>query len=106
MAVDAKQVLNMSDEDLVRFTLSGEAGSEANIFGQTVLNMRMAKGNLEASRELVKHTQRWVEANIQLDATTQSLVRATRRIVIATWGVVLITFVTQIVLIYLAANHK
>jgi hypothetical protein len=106
MPVDAGKLLKMSDEELTRWTLSGEAGSEASLVGQAVLNMRVATRNLESSREMVNQTRQWVEANLELDTTTRSLVRATRGIALATWGVVLITLVTQIALLYLALIHK
>jgi len=113
MPVDPNTILNMTDEELTRWTLSGEAGSDTHLLGQTVLNMRVATRTLEANREMVKQTRQWLETNLQLDATTKelanhtrSLVRATRGIVLATWGVVLITFFTQAALIYLAVHPR
>ncbi|MGH9747650.1 MAG: hypothetical protein ACRD59_16260 [Candidatus Acidiferrales bacterium] len=113
MPIDPNAIINMTDEELTRWTLSGDAGSDTHLLGQTVLNMRVATRTLEANRELVKHTQQWLEANLQLDATTKelanqtgSLVRTTRGIVFATWGVVLITLFTQATLIYLALRHR
>ncbi|HKW89418.1 MAG TPA: hypothetical protein VJN21_11755 [Candidatus Acidoferrales bacterium] len=113
MPVDPNKILNMTDEDLIRWTLSGDAGSDTHLLGQTVLNMRVATRTLEANREMVKQTQQWLEANLQLDSTTKeladhtrSLVRATRGLVLATWGVVLITLFTQAALIYLAVHQR
>src|ERR1700684_2724009 len=102
MPVDANKVLNMTDDELTRWTLSGDAGSDTHLIGQTLLNMRVANRTLEANREMVKQTHQWLEANLKLDATTKelahhtrSLVRATRGIALATWGVVVITLLTQ-----------
>jgi hypothetical protein len=113
MAVDPKAIMAKSDEDLMYWALTGEGGSSDHLLGETALNMRVAVRMLEANRELTGATKKWLEANLQLDATTkelavqtQSLVSATRGVVRATWGVVVITLATQIGLIYLAATHK
>ena len=105
-----KEILAMSDEQLMEYTLSGEESSHG--LGQAALTMRVALRMLEANREMVEQTRQWLEANIRLDATTkeladrtQSLVRTTNGIVWATWGVVAITLVTQVALIYFTVVH-
>lgn len=113
MAQPVKKILEMNDDELMEWTLTGDAGSYVHQIGETALNMRVATRMLEANREMVNQTKQWLEANIKLDATTkelanqtQSLVRTTRGIVYATWGVVLITFITQVALLYITITHK
>ena len=113
MAVDPKEIMAKSDEELMRWALSGEGGSSDHLLAETALKMRVGMNMLDASRELTNATKRWLETNLQLDETTrklvnqtQALTKATRGIVWATWGVVLITLITQIALIYMAATQK
>jgi hypothetical protein len=105
-----EEILAMSDEKLMEYTLSGEESSHG--LGQAAMNMRVALRMLEANREMVKQTSQWLEANIRLDATTkeladrtESLVRATKGVVWATCGVVAITVITQAALIYFTVVH-
>ncbi|MGA2876097.1 MAG: hypothetical protein ABSE82_11240 [Nitrososphaerales archaeon] len=74
-------LLTMSDERLIRWTLSGEhpEGYIAEL-GRLVFELRFTKRNLDAT------------ANMTL---------ATRRMAIATWAIAAITLVTQIALIML-----
>lgn len=110
--METEKILAMSDDELMRWTLSAHADSHVYKIGQTVLDMRVAVKMLEANREMVEQTKERLQANIRLDATTkelatetQHLVQATRRIAFATWGVVVITLITNAGLIYLAATH-
>jgi hypothetical protein len=107
----ANEIMALSDEQLMVYTLSGEDGSHG--LGLAAMNMRAATQMLQVNREMLDHARKWMEANLRLDNTTkelarqtQFLVRATRGIAWATWGVVVITFLTQIALIYLAAFRK
>lgn len=113
MAGSPKEILAMSDEQLMEWTLSGDVGSYVHELGQTAMNMRVAQRNLDANREMVAQTRQWLEANIRLDATTkeladktQSLARATKGIAWATWGIVAITLVTQVALICFTVVRK
>jgi len=99
MAEDPKEILEMSDYDLQRWTLSGEAGSYVHQIGQTALNMRCALRMADVTREMAS-------ANRDLVNSTVSLVHATRKLVTATWALVLITLLTQIAMIVLLALKK
>lgn len=101
-----EELLAMSDKELWEWTLSADVGSYVHEIGQIVMNMRVAERTLEANREMVKQTRLWLDANIRLDASTQSLVTATKGIVWATWAVVAITVITQGALIYFTLVRK
>jgi hypothetical protein len=47
-----------------------------------------------------------VEASNQMTAATESLAQKTERPASATWGIVIITLITQIALIALTVIHK
>jgi|HubBroStandDraft_5_1064220.scaffolds.fasta_scaffold167487_2 hypothetical protein len=101
-----EEILNMSDGELWQWMLSADTGSYVHEVGKIVMNQRVAQKTLEANREMVKQTRLWLDANIQLDATTRALARATSGIVAATWGVVVITLITQVALICLEVFRR
>ncbi len=72
-------LLTMPDEQLIRWTLSGEhpEGYIAEL-GRLVFELRFTKRNLDA---------------------TTNITLATRNMAIATWAIALITLITQIALI-------
>ena len=107
----AQEIMSLSDEQLMIYTLSGEDGSHG--LGLAAMNMRSATQMVQVNRQMLDDTKKWMEANLRLDETTgelalqtRSLVNATRGIAAATWGVVIITLLTQIALIYLTIRHN
>ena len=84
MAKGPKEILEMSDYDLMSWTLSGQEDSYVHKIGETAMNMRSSLRVEQATRRLVDHT---------------------KRLVLATWGVVLITLATQVALIYLSVER-
>ncbi len=82
MVQDPKVILAKSDDELMVWALSGEADSYVHRLGETAMNMRSAIKMVEASKELAAHT---------------------RILAISTWGIVVITLLTQLALIYFAA---
>ncbi len=81
MAKHPDDFMKMTDEELVRFTLSGDVGTYAHRMGETAISLRNSLRNLQAARETAKYT---------------------KNIALATWGVVMITLLTQSALILLA----
>ena len=84
MAKSPQEILAMPDNQLMAWTLSGEEDSYAHKIGETAINMRASLRMVEATTRLSTYTQ---------------------RLALATWGIVLITLLTQISLIYLSATR-
>jgi hypothetical protein len=92
MAIDPRQLLAMTDEQLQIWALSGEEGSYVHQIGETAMAMRCSL--------------RMAEASDRTTAITVGLVQQTRNLAFATSGIVLITLVTQVALIVLTlAKH-
>lgn len=85
MAKDPKDILAMSDDELMLWTLSGMEGSYVHKIGETAMIMRNSIKTLKATKQLVTHT---------------------KGLAVATWGIVVITFLTQVSLIYLTATRS
>ena len=77
----SKEYLEMTDQQLVEHFATALPGSTQASIASSLLAMRTAIKNGE---------------------TTDNLVRYTKNLAIATWGVAVITFITQIALIALA----
>jgi hypothetical protein len=92
MAEDPRKILAMTDRDLQLWALSGESNSYVLELGRTAMDMRCSL--------------RMVEASNQMTAATESLAEKTERLASATWGIVIITLITQIALIALTVIHK
>jgi hypothetical protein len=95
----AKDLMAMSDEALMEMALQGEANSNILVVGSAAINMRSATriaaaaANMAtANRDLVETTKKVVEAH-------HGLIRETRYLVHATWGLVAMTLVCQLALI-------
>ena len=78
--------MQKSDDDLRRWTLSGEQGSYVHEIGQTEMNMRCAlqiaqasKDMANANKELVEWTKGVVQSHDHLVSETRSLVVETAR---------------------------
>lgn len=84
MAKDPKEILKMSDDDLMFWTLSGQGDSYVHKIGETAMNMC---------------------SSLRVEQATMGLVAHTKRLVFATWGVVLITLATQAALIYFSVTR-
>ena len=99
MPEDPKKILAMSDDDLQFWALSGMEGSYVHEIGQTAMNMRCSVRMAEASGKMAS-------ANRDLVESTRNLAQQKRNLVKATWGIVLITVVTQVALIVLSLMRK
>lgn len=127
MADDVKKIMEMSDEDLRYYMLSGDVGSYVLQLGQAEMNSRCALRTAEASQqmaeanhELLACTRIMVETNQSMAETNkdllkctrtmananQKLVTQTRNLVWSTWGVVAITLITQLASIILLLTSK
>jgi hypothetical protein len=92
MADDPKKLLAMTDRDLQLWALSGESGSDVRELGRTAMDMRCSL--------------RMVEASNQMTAAAESLAEKVERLASAAWGIVIITLITEIVLIALTVINK
>ncbi len=94
-----EKILAMSDAELEWWALSGDTGSYVHEIGQTAMSMRCSLRMAEASREMAG-------ANRDLVESTHNLVQQTRNLAKATWGIVLITIITQVALIVLSLIRR
>lgn len=99
MAEDPKAIMSKSDDDLRFWTLSGLDGSYVHQMGQTEMNMRCALRVATAAGEMATANRALVDATGQVVEGHHGLIRETRYLVRATWGIVAITFITQVALI-------
>jgi len=106
MAEDPRKIMEMSDDELRFWTLSGNAGTYVFEMGQTEMHMRCSLRMVEASKETAAANRELVQATNSLIGANRGLVEQTKNLVKATWGVVTITFLTQIALIYLTVTRK
>jgi len=80
MAEDPEKILAKSDHELMVWVLSGQENSYVHRIGETAMSLRASLRMAEATKELASYT---------------------KRISIATWGIVIITALTQAALIML-----
>jgi hypothetical protein len=113
MSETVEKIMVKSDDELRFWTLSGQPNSYVHQIGQTEMNMRCAmriakaaeemataNGNLvQATTDMARANRLLVEATNQVVQGHHGLIRETRNLVRATWGIVLITLITQIALI-------
>ena len=86
-----EEIMNLSDDDLRKWALSGPENSYVHKIGSTEMNMRCALRIAKASSEmataygnLVTETKRVVEGH-------HGLIRMTKFLMIATWAIALTT---------------
>ncbi len=96
---EPKQIIAMSDDQLREYALSGDMNSYVHQIGSTEMNMRCALRIAKASAEMATANRDLVEATKQVVEAHHGLIRETRYVVRATWGIVAITFITQVALI-------
>ena len=89
----------MTDEALTEMALDGQANSNVLVVGSAAMNIRSATriaaaaaAMATANRDLVETTSKVVEAH-------HGLIRETRYLVYATWGLVAITLLAQLAII-------
>jgi hypothetical protein len=106
LAEDPKVIMSKSDDDLRFWTLAGSDGGYTHQMGQTEMNMRCAIRIAKAAADMASANRDLVDATRLLSDTTKQVVeghhgltRETKSLVRATWGIVLITLVTQVALI-------
>jgi hypothetical protein len=101
VAEDPRRIMAKSDDDLQFWALSGDVGTYVHEIGQTAMNMRCSLRMAEASKEMVAANRDLVDATRTMLVGNEGLVRQTKNLVRATWGVVVITLLTQLALICL-----
>ncbi len=106
MAVHPNEILAMSDQELQLWALSGDVGSYVHELGQTAMNMRCSLRMVEATNQMVQTTNQLAQASKGTTAPTGQLVQHTRNLALATWGIVVITLLTQIALIVLTVVRR
>jgi hypothetical protein len=79
----SKEYLAMTDEQLMDLAATALAGSAASNLAISILSMRTAIKNAQATDNLVKYT---------------------KHLATATWGIAAITLITQVALIYLTVH--
>jgi len=99
MAEDPQKLMTMPEDELIHYALSGQANSYAHIIGSTALQLRSLRQQTALMTSMLTANQALVEH-------TKDLSTRTNRLVLATWGVVVITFITQVALIILTLNKQ
>jgi hypothetical protein len=95
----ADEIMKMADDDLRRWSLSGPENSYVHVIGSVEMNMRCALRIAHAAGEMAVANRDLVETTKQVVEAHYRIIRETRNLVLATWGVVFITLVTQATLI-------
>jgi hypothetical protein len=106
MSKDPKELMAMSDEDLVFYTLSGDVDSYAHRIGETAVTLRASLRMLEASKEQAAASQDMLASTREALRANRDLVRYTRMLAVSSWAVVVITLLTQGALICMTALSR
>ena len=99
MAMDAEALMKMDDDSLRKQTLTGLAGRANFEAGVAEMNMRCASRVSKAADEMATAYRDLVNTTQQVLQAHHNIVSETRNLVRATWGIVVITVVTQAALI-------
>ena|ERR1035441_7502242 len=90
-----EEIMAMSDDEVRRMALTGNENSRTFVFGVAEMKMRSTlrfaaavEATATANQDLVTTTKQVVDAH-------HGLIRQTRYLVIATWGLVVITLLSQ-----------
>jgi hypothetical protein len=89
MAKSPHELVGMSDEELMQYTLSGEADSYVHRIGETALTLRYAQRTAEAAQQQATDARAAVKA-------TRDVAKYTLWVAIGTAVVALATFVTVV----------
>jgi hypothetical protein len=96
---DPGQIMGMSDDELRVWTLSGPENSYVHKIGQTEMNMRCALRMVNAASQMAEANRDLVEATRRVVEGHHGLIRQTRYLVKATWGIVIITLISQVAVV-------
>ncbi|HET7258141.1 MAG TPA: hypothetical protein VFI75_00370 [Candidatus Acidoferrum sp.] len=89
MAKLAKDIVALTDDDLILYTLSSEEGSLG--LGQAALQMRIALRTEKINREVATSTQNLMDATRDLAQETRKQVGATQGVM---WGTIALALAT------------
>ncbi|MBI4460001.1 MAG: hypothetical protein HY648_08080 [Acidobacteria bacterium] len=91
MSEEPEKIINMSDGDLRKWTLSGDVESYSLQLGQAEMNMRCSLRMLDATKEMASANRDLVKATNMIVDANQSLIKQTRNLVLATLALVVVT---------------
>jgi hypothetical protein len=97
--MEPEQIIRMSNDELRIWTLQGDANSNRMAWGQAEANMRCAFLISTASAEMAAANRDLVEATKKVVEAHHGLIKQTKYLVYATWGLVVITLLSQLGLI-------
>ena len=106
MAKNPKELMAMSDEDLVFYALSGDVDSYAHRIGETAMALRVSLRMQDASKQQAAASQDMLATTREAVQANRDLVRYTRLLAVSSWAVVAITLLTQGALIYMTAIRR